>query len=183
MTLRPTGSLVFSARDGVICCAKGGVVIEMTGDAVQVVDAELIRHVANGVLHYFREELGREKVSVAEFASAFTRALRGLGIAADEPEESAELAVVEADLGELAGRVGEDSELFFFPRVKQEVLRCLSDGPGLVRLTGLRPCVKRLTGARRWTARCQELNDRIVEFLRCCLAESDPMPRSALLVL
>jgi hypothetical protein len=166
-----------------ISCASGQVVIELTHDGTSRIDAELIRHVADGVLHYFREELGRETVSVGEFVAAFARVLRSFGLEMAGQPEVLPSMVVEVDLAELAGSEGRHSELFFFPRVRQEVQRRLADCPGLLRLTGLRACVKQLAGARRWTARCQELNDRIVDFLRGCLAESRPAPQCALVVL
>jgi hypothetical protein len=166
-----------------ISCSRGHLAIELTLEGASRLDVELIRHVADGVLHYFREELGREAVTVGEFAAAFSRVLRSFGLEmAGEPEVLPSM-VVEIDLAELAGNEGRESELFFFPRVRQELRRRLADCPETLRLTGLRTCVKRLTGARRWTARCQELNDRIVDFLRSCVAETRPLPACALVVL
>ena len=41
---------------------------------------ELIRNAATAVLHYFKEEMGRSSVSVAEFSLALEQALSGLGL-------------------------------------------------------------------------------------------------------
>ena len=46
---------------------------------------------------------------------------------------------------------------------------------------GFRNCVKQLTGARRWTPRCQSLQEQIVEFLRECL-HTEPHPDACSLV-
>ncbi|MPN56886.1 hypothetical protein SDC9_204579 [bioreactor metagenome] len=64
---------------------------------------------------------------------------------------------------------GEVNELFFFPMLRRELRRQLEQTPDMLRLVGLRDCVKELTGARRWTPRCQHLHDRIVNFIRVCL--------------
>jgi hypothetical protein len=39
-----------------------------------------------------------------------------------------------------------------------------------LRFRGLRGCVKQLAGARRWSLRCEKLQEQIVEYLRGCLS-------------
>jgi hypothetical protein len=63
-----------------------------------------------------------------------------------------------------------ETELLFFCRLRDELRSQLDLAPRLLRFYGLRGCVKRLTGAQRWSPRCQELRDRIVEYLRACTA-------------
>jgi hypothetical protein len=39
----------------------------------------------------------------------------------------------------------------------------------------LRGCAKQLAGARRWSTRCEKMQEQIVEYLRQCLtAELEP---------
>ena len=60
--------------------------------------------------------------------------------------------------------------LFFFPRLRAELQRHLQQTPRMVRFRGLRGCVKQLTGARRWSRRCETLEREIVAYLRECLS-------------
>ena len=46
----------------------------------------------------------------------------------------------------------------------------LRQSPRVVRFRGLRGCVKHLAGARRWSPRCENLQDQIVGYLRECLS-------------
>ena len=81
----------------------------------------------------------------------------------------------------LAYESGPGSELFFFPRLRAELQRHLQQAPRVLRFRGLRGCVKQLTGARRWSLRCQSLEGEIVAYLRQCLS-AEPAPKEFALV-
>jgi len=157
-------------------------VIELISSQALGADVELIRHAAEGVLHFFREEQGRESVPVGEFAEALARVLQGFGLDVELGSEPGVLegpapapepeAVIESDLCRLATETGWAVELAFFPRLRGEVEAQLRRAPRVLRFKGLRPCVKELAGVRRWNPRCQQLSDQIVEYVRECLRES-----------
>jgi len=150
-----------------IPCSAELVTIELIGQAVEGLDPELIRHAAASVLHYFKHELGRSFVTVGEFSAALETVLRGLGLKVRSAEESVPgPAIEEADLRLLACEALKGFELAFFPRLHDELSRKLHRGPRVMRFKGLRGCVKQLMGARRWSGRCQQLNDQIVDFIR-----------------
>lgn len=189
--------LVFETKSGAVPCSVEAVALELMGDCAGLVDPSILHHVTAGVLHYFRDELGKEIVSVGEFSEALARVLRGFGFEVTVADQAAEKSastpadgettprITHSDLCSLASEGGEDQvfELAFFPRLRAEVHRRLGEAPQIMRFTGLRPCVKQLAGARRWSGRCQELNDQIVEFLRQCLSDESPRNNCALLVL
>jgi hypothetical protein len=52
--------------------------------------------------------------------------------------------------------------------LRQEIQDQLRASPARLHLTGLRDCVKQLVGTRRWSGRCQQLSDQIVDYLRQC---------------
>jgi len=52
----------------------------------------------------------------------------------------------------------------------------------VVRFSGLRGCVKKIAGARRWSIRCEQLQDSIVAYLRECLTAESAPPKCALVV-
>jgi hypothetical protein len=151
--------------------------VELMGDTAERFDEEFVRHAAHAVFHYFRRELGRQTVSVGEFAEALEKILRGLGTmpagSATSTPNPASGRISACDLGRLASECGQGCELFFFPSLRDELRRQLQQSPGVLRFRGLRDCVKQLAGARRWTSRCRGIEERILAFLsECAEAES-----------
>jgi hypothetical protein len=186
--LRPD-CLVFETAGGEnIPCSAKEVTIELIGDSAKWLNQEAIENAAAAVLHYFRVELERQSVTVAEFAATLEKVLGGLGFDVKTGEKPAATPaaaapvrpVIETDLSVLAGEGG---ELFFFPRLRAEVRRHLDGTPLVLHFHGLRPCVKSLTGAKRWTAQCRTLNDQIVDYLRTCFISEEAGAGSALVVL
>ena len=171
--------------------------MELMGSHTGLLDRETLRNAAVGVLHFFREELGRDLVTVNEFAQALARVLRGFGFSvvvedvepaaangspAAAPATATSERVRHTDLCRLACEAGKSFELGFFARLRHEVATGLEDSPRVLRFTGLRGCVKQLAGARRWGRRCQCLNDQIADYLRGCLTEQRLANDCALLV-
>ena len=184
--LRPD-CLVFRTPNGEnIPCSVQEVSIELIGGAaVDCIDKELIQNAAVSVLHYFREELGRTSVTMAEFSEALEQALASLGFkikpAQNQPQSDSS-RVAETDLLRLAFQSGKGCELFFFGCLREEVRRKLNLSPEVLCFRGLRVCVKQLTGAKRWSRRCQSLNDQIVDYLRTCLTTETGGDSCALVV-
>jgi hypothetical protein len=146
--------------------AAEAVAVEIVGDTSPL-DPEVVRQAAAAVLHYFRSDESRTVVSVSEFSAALRKALEGLGLSVEFEEPPG--PDIETDLTHLAGDAGSAVELLFFPRLRVELRRKLRHSPSIVRFCGLRGCVRQLVGAKRWSARCQTLNDQIVDYLRTCL--------------
>ena len=88
----------------------------------------------------------------------------------------------DTDLGRLARESADSLELFFFPRLRDELRAQLRQSPRVVRFRGLRGCVKQLAGARRWSHRCEQLQDQIVDYLRDCLTAEPEQTDCALVV-
>src|SRR5580693_8242417 len=159
--------LVFetSAGEGVPYSAEM-ISVELMGDTAKMFATEFVKHAAAAVFHYFRDELGRETVTIAEFSLALERVLRGFRLETPEqPAVEEQLRVAKADLCELVTDEDGGCELFFFPRLRDELRTQLRASPQMLCFQGLRCCVKRLAGAQRWSNRCQDLHDRIVEYL------------------
>ncbi len=173
--------LVFRLASGEqIPLASEMISAECLGEAAQEWDPEFVNHAASGVFHYFKHELGRHTVTVAEFAEALENVLRGFklpGRSAGAPP-----AVAESDLSKLATESGKGCELFFFPALRAELRHCVRQGPKILRFHGLRGCVKHLAGTRRWNCRCRKLQEQIVLYLRGCLAAEAPGTELALMV-
>jgi hypothetical protein len=176
--------LLFQLANGEsVPCSAEMINFEITGSSGGMLDPEVLRHAAASVFHYFKEELRRETVTVGEFAVALEKVLRKLGfiIRAGGIEPRAPDAN-ETDLGRLARESADSLELFFFPRLRDELRSQLQRSPRLVRFRGLRGCAKQLAGARRWTGRCEQMRENIVEYLRNCLTADTERHGCALVV-
>ncbi len=171
--------LLFQLTNGEsVPCSPEMIIIEIVGEPGGGLDPDLLRHAAASVFHYFKVELERETVTVGEFSRAIEKALCHLGYTI--PVGSRDIS--ETDLGLLARESSDSLELFFFPRLRDELRVRLRQSPRIVRFRGLRGCVKQLAGARRWSGRCEQLQDRIVEFLRQCMDSEAEKPGCALMV-
>lgn len=184
MILLANNCLVFQTESGEsIPYTADTISVEILGDAAGMFDPEFIKHAAAAVFHYYRDELGRDTVSVAEFSLSLEKVLRGFKLSERElPVEQNKPRVIRTDLRLFAPRSDANCELLFFPRLRDELQKLLRECPQTLCFQGLRPCVKQLSGTQRWTRRCQELQDQIVEFLRSCLFLQNPAATCALVV-
>ena len=157
--------------------------VELADGVGKPFEQDFVEHAAASVFHYFKNDLGRKTVSVAEFASAFESALNGLGLKLDAGRiTEARDDAANKDLQLLAFHAGDACELAFFPRLRTAVHAQFQLTPRMVRFHGLRACVKRLLGAERWSPRCDYLRDQIIEFLRRTLRQETAGDTCALLV-
>ncbi len=157
--------------------------VELMGETASLFDEEFVRHASHAVFHYFKHELGRQSVSVSEFAGALEKVLRGFVLSMKpEAPEAPGPEILESDLRRLANESGKGCELFFFPRLREELQSHVQQSPRMVRFKGLRGCVKQLVGAQRWTPKCRTLEEQIVDFMRGCLSTQAGPRQMALLV-
>jgi hypothetical protein len=175
--------LLFQLSNGEsVPCSAEMISIELVGNADGWLTPEALRHATASVFYYFKNDLGQESVTVGEFASAMEKVLRDLGfIVHADGKESRSRKIIETDLGSMARESGGGFELFFFPRLRDELRAQLRHSPRVLRFRGLRGCVKQLAGARRWSGRCEKMQDHIVEYLRQCLT-AEPEPTDCALV-
>ena len=143
---------------------------EILGDVFGPGTKDLVRQATAAVLHYFKHEQGRETVTLGEFIQALELALKAFGLQWTAKGQL-KMRAAEMDLFRLATEVAGGCELVFFPSLHDELRKLLEKSPRLLRLHGLRDCVKHLRGTRRWTPDCEQLSDYIVDFLRRRLAD------------
>jgi len=176
--------LLFKLTNGEsVPCSAEMISIEIVGNSDGLLDPEMLRHAAASVFHYFKVELERETVTVGEFAGALEKVLRGLGLTIRAGElEARSQEIIETDLGLFAQESADSLELFFFPKLRNELRQQLRQSPRVLRFRGLRGCVKQLAGARRWSARCEKMQEQVVEYLRGCLTAEPEQNECALVV-
>ena len=177
-----TDCLLFKLSNGEsIPCSPAMISVEIVGVANSNLDPEMLRHAAASVFHYFKNELARESVTIGEFSLALEKALLHLGYSI-HAGETVKPENHSTDLASIARETAENLELFFFPRLRNELRLQLRQSPEILRFRGLRGCVKQIAGARRWSHRCEQLQDQIVEFLRQCMTSETEKPGCALVV-
>jgi hypothetical protein len=176
--------LLFQLTNGEsVPCSAEMISIEIVGNSEGFLDPEMLRHAAASVFHYFKVELERETVTVGEFAGALEKVLRNFGLTIRAGElETRSLEIIETDLGLLARQSADSLELFFFPRLRNELRQQLRQSPRVLRFRGLRGCVKQLAGAQRWSPRCEKMQEQVVEYLRGCLTAEPEQNECALVV-
>ena len=165
-----TDCLVFETSNGeAIPCSAEDVTVELLGDAARELEEQVIEEAAAAALYYFKQELGRNVVSVGEFTLALERILRGFGYKVkpihDETTTNS-ARETETDLHNLAHQAGEGLEMVFFCTLRNQIHADLHGKPELLRVKGLRKAVHKLTGTKKWGPRSQRLNDQIVDYLR-----------------
>src|SRR5476649_868059 len=115
--------LIFQLTNGEsIPCSAEMITIEIAGNSEGLIDTEMLRHAASSVFHYFKTELDRQSVTVGEFTIALEKVLRGFGLTlyADEPPPL-DGQILEADLRHIARESAGSLELFFFPRLRDQL--------------------------------------------------------------
>ncbi len=140
--------LLFQLTNGEsVPCSAEMISVELVGGNDGWLDPEVLRHAAASVFHYFKNDLCRESVTVGEFAGALEKVLRNLGFTIRAGAlESHKPETMETDLGLMARESGDGFELFFFPRLRDELraqLRQCAAGAALSRLARLRQATGR----------------------------------------
>ncbi|MEI6343462.1 MAG: hypothetical protein WCR07_16025 [Verrucomicrobiota bacterium] len=184
--LRRNCLLLVQENGEAIPCSAEDLAFEIVGPGH--VSNEVLRQCAAGVLHYFKQDLGRSRITFDEFSRALVRVLAGLGFQVEVTDPSTPQGASEGhdsqpvippdargpvnppvrrlDLSGIAADVNKLGELEFFPRLRSLLDEGLTSGACTVDCHGLRSAVKSLLGRKQWTPACRELEQRIVESLR-----------------
>jgi len=179
--LKPDYLILQTSTGEQIPCSPEWVSLQLAGDKNLSADPEMLQNISAAVLHYFKNELQRDSITMEEFAIALEKVLRGLGVKVDMGSSSN--PVVDADLDTLARQSGEAWELFFYSGLREEVKRMLGSSPRILRFRGLRTCAQHLASSPKWNHRCQVLNDQILEYLRTCWKMESTNQSCALVVM
>ena len=125
-------------------------------------DQLLAESVAAAIYRYARDGKNTESLRASEIVDLVCAALTMFGLTDCADAYRLRGRCAEIRLDQLA--VSDAFELGFYRQLDRE-LRSLT-GPARLSLRGLRACVMRLRGARRWGESCRALADEIVSFVR-----------------
>ncbi len=182
IALRDDFLLVAQEGGHYIPCSVEHLTFELAGSAANQVDPEWMKQAAAGVLHYFKDELGQSHVTVAEFTTALSKVFQGLGMTAEvttiappvaEPEGALAppQVVWRGDLQAIAVESGELGELAFQKALLSQLTMALESSSQTLEFSGLRGCVKMITGRKHWCPECRKWSAWIVDLLRSWMSE------------
>jgi len=121
--------------------------------------------VVSGVITFLRNHYEGTTISIESLYDRIRCTLENLGLD-DLAEELTPVAPpLRISLMDLAKKAGDGYELAFFQLLEQRFASATNNGVENVYFYGLRNCVQRLTSLRRWTRRCESLQDEITHFL------------------
>ncbi|MCG3148346.1 MAG: hypothetical protein PCFJNLEI_01789 [Verrucomicrobiae bacterium] len=124
----------------------------------------LAESIASAIHLYTTDTCRQQTIAASEIAELVNAVLTMLDLdeIARAYEQRRQFAEIRLDrLTESA-----DFELGFYRRLDSELTAVVDDDLELVQLRGLRACVMRLRGARRWGESCRVLADEIIGFVR-----------------
>lgn len=136
---------------------------QITGHpSIGKIELWVARQIAHAVMHYFHADLDRDVVDEAALNEVLERVLA----CCCEVIDSDKPAAFSADLRKLAVQAGYGFELVFFKELEKTVRDLRGHPARFIQFTGLRPCVKLLTGRKNWSSSCSRLENEILDFLR-----------------
>lgn len=156
-------------------CSVELMTVELLGETASWIDPEILRNINQAVILYLRDELGKHLVSFQEFSEVLEQVLKGFGFDLALPRSAVTKSggVEKTNIADWLGRKDQGFELMMFQRLRKELSKKLSnEPPGVLWIHGLRECVKNQLGARRWSRKCQDLNDQLISFIRECFDRS-----------
>jgi len=118
--------------------------------------------IAAAVQDYGRRHAPARTLTPAAIAEMVEAVLAMLGFEDWATAYRGRRGAAEIRLDELAAVEGAGFELAFYRRLDRALAGVLQQTAARVQVRGLRACVLRLRGARRWTPRCRRLADDIV---------------------
>lgn len=183
IALRDDCLLVAQNGGGFLPWSAEQLTLEVVGESGCSVDPELLKQAVAAVIHYFRQELDRTTITMAEFSAMLGRVLGGLGIAAEIVEgDDPPTEVRIADLSVLTAAGTPSGELEFCQRLRTLLREQLAAAPARVEFHGLRGCVKRLTGRKHWCPTCEKTAAWILEMIRGWFEQDAPSRPTALVI-
>jgi hypothetical protein len=164
--------LLFATSAGsMIPCSVESIAIELQSRGESPVDTDTLQSVVAAVVHYFKRDLKREAITLEEFLDTLQTVFRGIGFEVKYSAPPAKVSLkAEYDLDELIDPRSELIELALYPVLREGLRSRLRRNPEVLYVRGLRKLVRHVAGTRRWSAGCQRLSDRLIRYMRQCLA-------------
>lgn len=121
--------------------------------------------VVSGVITFLRNHYEGTTITLDSLYDRIRDTLESLGLDDLAGELTPAAPPLRISLTDLAIKAGDGYELAFFQLLEQRFASATNNGVENVYFYGLRNCVKNLTSLKRWTRRCDSLQNEITHFL------------------
>ncbi|MBL9155091.1 MAG: hypothetical protein JNK37_21595 [Verrucomicrobiales bacterium] len=121
--------------------------------------------VCKGIESYLKNHYPGTVIDLPDLFVRIKRTLGQLGLGDFAAQVNEAAPPVRISLPDLARRAGPGFELLFFELLKNRFREAADGGARRLICYGLRPCVKQLATATKWTVRCGRLETEIMAFL------------------
>lgn len=121
--------------------------------------------VVSGVITFLRNHYQGTTITLDSLYGRIRDTLENLGLDELAEELTPSAPPLRISLPDIARKAGEGYELAFFQLLEQRFVSATSNGVENVYFYGLRNCVQNLTSLKRWTRRCDNLQNEITRFL------------------
>lgn len=117
---------------------------------------------------YLRDRFNATVITVGELFEKLRLTLSALGFQDIAGQLRDQVPPFKISLIRMANEAakGGSYELSFFQRLGRQVDEAVQTGATVVHATGIKAAVRKLRGARRWTTRCDVLQEEIMGFVR-----------------
>lgn len=126
--------------------------------------------IAKAVLKYLQTRYESSAITLDQLQHKIGQTLRMVGFHDVAVQLSMVPPLIRLNLREMV-RQAEGMELAFFQLLSHRIVDLKNVGARKVSLTGAKEAIKHLRAAKHWTARCQSLEDHIVNLVRHRMAE------------
>lgn len=138
--------------------------IQQAFAAAGIAEHLLAESVASAIHLFTRDHCRQQTIAAREVAELIAAVLTMLDLPEIARAYEQRRQWTEIHLDRLSEQA--DFELGFYRRLAAELTAAFGEELALVQLRGLRACVMRLRGARRWGESCRVLAEEIVDFIR-----------------
>lgn len=121
--------------------------------------------VVTGVITFLRNHYEGTTITIDSLYDRIRDTLGNLGLDDLAEELTPAVPPLRISLSDLAIKAGDGYELAFFQLLEQRFASATRNGVEHVYFYGLRNCVQNLTSLKRWSRRCENLQNEITRFL------------------
>jgi len=125
----------------------------------------MAQDISRGVESFLTKHYKGTVIDSADLFARIEKTLASLGLNDVAANIDKTPPPVRVSLSELARRAGSGYELAFFQLLEDQLRSATAGGAQQVECHGMKNCVRRLSASKKWTRRCDRLQDEIISFV------------------
>lgn len=125
----------------------------------------MAQDISRGVESFLTKHFKGSVIDSADLFARIEKTLASLGLDDVAANIDRTPPPVRVSLSELARRAGAGYELAFFRLLEEQLRSATTGGAQRVEVHGMKNCVRRLSSSKRWSRRCDQLENEITSFV------------------